>query len=81
MVLDDRNKIFFRIDSLSYDDTNGIYLTHLTNDEFGMKMAGEFPALWEDENKNSGPYLYDDNYTYRVIKVDYHCKYIWLEQI
>ncbi len=81
MLLNGGNKLFFRIDSLPYDDNNGIYLTHLQNDLFGMKMTGHLPILWEQNDKITGPNLYDENYTYRVINVDYQQKYIWLEQI
>ena len=81
MSFDDKNNLFFRIGSLPYDDNNGIYLIHLTDDKLGMKMTGNFPILWAHDNKNTGPYLYDDNYTYQVINVDYPQKYIWLAPI
>jgi hypothetical protein len=80
-LLNDKNKTFFRIGSLPYNDNNGVHLIYLANDNFGMKMTGDFPTLWATENKNTGPYLYDDNYTYHVVSVDYRQKYIWLEQI
>ena len=82
MLIDGINKSFLRIDSLPYDDNNGIYLTYLKNDSLGMKMTGDLPVLWKkSDDKITGPNLYDENYTYQVINIDYQNKYIWLEQI
>lgn len=82
MLLNDGNEVFLRIDSLPYDNKNGVYLNHLQDDEAGMKFKGNLPFLWKnDGDKLSGPDLYDDDHTYRVTGVDYPANYIWLQRL
>lgn len=79
MLLKDGNEVFLRIDSLPYDDQNGIYLKYLGNDTIGMKMMGIIPFFWDiNDDKITGPDLYDDDHTYRVTGVDYKNNIIWL---
>jgi len=71
----------FRVDSLPYDMDPGLALTYIEQDELGMKFIGDLPYYWNCSLKRStGPYLYDDERIYRVVKVDYANNLIWLEE-
>lgn len=79
MIVNGRNEFLFRIDSIPFKSDKGVYLTYLGRDKSGMKMTGCIPLLWQFEGRDLiGPRLYDSDYTYQVVNVDYTKNYIWL---
>lgn len=82
MLLNDGNELLFWIDSVSCDKSS-IYLSHIETDSKGMKFTGGIlPLLWDFvEGIILGPNLYDDDYVYLVVDVDYRNHWIWLERI
>lgn len=73
----------FYIDTYPNEKYNELNLRSLDEDVIGIKTRGDFPKLWKTETDNSvsGPQLFDDDYVYNVVKVDYGNKIMWVEQI
>lgn len=85
MLFNDGKELLFKIEMAPNSQegfSDEIYLKHIETDEIGLKMYGSLPDYWEIVNdKLVGPELYDDDYKYQVVKVDYDNSLIWLVQL
>ena len=72
----------FRINTILTNKCNEFYLRFCGTDIVGMKMKGDFPELWKKEDdKITGPQVFDDDFVYKIVKIDYESGLMWLEQI
>lgn len=66
-------------------DIDGYYefsLMYHEIDEVGIKMGGGLPPLWLiTEKKVYGPNIFDDNHTYKVVKIDQTRNLAWLSKL
>ena len=77
MVIDEKN-LFFAETAQSFRE---FFLRFQGLDSWGAKMKGDFPHLWEyAETLLIGPDIYDEDYSYKVVKVDYLQNLIWLKK-
>lgn len=82
MMLEGEERLF-RTDVLPLDQKYCEFpLAFCGSEEPGLKMRGYFPRLWDREkNELTGPILFDDDYSYVVIKVDYEQCCIWMQRV
>jgi hypothetical protein len=73
--------VVFGVDSTTAKNIR-LHLKPVASDDLGLIMNGKMPDLWHTKNGEViGPELYDDNYNYRIVKVDYDHDLIWLVQL
>ncbi len=76
-------EIFLQIgDLISNEIRNEVFLKYMGIDKTGLKMKGRFPVYWEKTEKGlSGPELFNNEFVFKAVAVDYNSNLIWLREM
>jgi hypothetical protein len=76
-------EILLKVGSLKTNDIRSeVFLKYMGTDKTGVKLKGSFPSFWrKGDNEVIGPELFNKEYIFKVVDIDYKRNLIWLREL